>query len=91
MTIKLFPNRESNIPLPRVSKRAGVYWTPLEDHILLKAFDMGFSARRMARGHGRTIGGINSRVRKLMDGDPLNYFVSPHSDKIHLMLKELDS
>ena len=43
-------------------KRAGVAWSKYEDSILLKAVELGFDQERIAKGHQRTEGAINSRL-----------------------------
>lgn len=56
----VYPEPNKNTPI-----NAGAKWTPQEETALLQAFDDGMSIQELSAKHGRSEGGIRSRLVKL--------------------------
>lgn len=55
---------EENMPAQTVLINAGQAWTEDEDRRLREEFESGMKISEIARGHGRTSGGIRARLKK---------------------------
>ncbi|MGC4012130.1 MAG: hypothetical protein QM805_25975 [Pseudomonas sp.] len=57
---------ETPVPRPRtLPQQAGKPWQPEEEQALLQRFEAGESIAAIAREHGRSTGGIRSRLKYL--------------------------